>query len=162
MLASTIKVRMRADLLWSDKTSEKIDKGNLLHEALKRVKYAGDETQVVRRMRAEGLVEEAGEAELLQEIKQVVYHADMQVYFAKSLKVINERAVLKNGEPMHIPDRVVVGANGATIIDYKTGNEMPKYKEQVNTYAKLLAEVGLTVIRKVIFYTATQKAEVWQ
>lgn len=162
LLASTIKVRMRADLLWSEATQGRIDKGNLLHEALKRVKYAGDETQVVRRMKAEGWVEEDNEAELLEQIKQVVYHADMQDYFAKGLKVINERAVLKQGEKMHIPDRVVVGADGATIIDYKTGNELPKYNEQVNTYAKLLAEVRLTVNKKVIFYTATQKAEVWQ
>lgn len=158
LLASTIKVRMRADLLWSDETSGKIDKGNLLHEALKRVKYAGDEHQVVRNMRAEGWVEEADEAALLESVKQVIYHADMQAYYKRGLKVINERAVLKQGEKMHIPDRVVINKDGATIIDYKTGNPRPEHNAQLSTYARLLTEVGITVTKKILFYTAEQKA----
>jgi ATP-dependent exoDNAse (exonuclease V) beta subunit len=162
LLASSIKTRMRANLLWSEETKGYIDKGNLLHEALKRIKYEGDERQVVRNMRAEGWVEENDESRLLAEIKQVVYHPDMNVYFKPGLTVVNERAVLKRNEKMHFPDRVVLTTGGATVIDYKTGNPRPEHAQQLNTYAKLLAEAGIDVAAKIIFYTVAQKAEVVQ
>jgi CRISPR/Cas system-associated exonuclease Cas4 (RecB family) len=47
------------------------------------------------------------------------------------------------------------------VIDYKTGNERPECKQQVNEYAALLQQAGISVSGKILFYTQTQKAEVW-
>jgi CRISPR/Cas system-associated exonuclease Cas4 (RecB family) len=74
--------------------------------------------------------------------------------------VINERKLLKCGEHIRIPDRLVMVDGCVTIIDYKTGSEMQKHKEQLNAYATLLNEAGIPVVEKVLIYTETMKKEV--
>ena len=60
---------------------------------------------------------------------------------------------------MRIPDRLVLNANGLTIIDYKTGKPDAKHRQQLNEYASLLQEAGLSVHAKFLFYTTTKQKE---
>ncbi len=159
-LSSAIKIRIRADLLWSDETTGRIDEGKLLHEALKQVKYEGDEEMVLKRMLAEGIISEAQFIGLQTKLENVVKHKELNRFFKKGLSIINERPLLKNNEKVRIPDRVILQNDEAIIIDYKAGKERAEYKQQLNDYAKLLEEAGLTVKEKIIFYMASQKMEV--
>ncbi len=160
ILSSAIKVRMRADLLWNDETTGKIDEGKLLHEALKQVKYEGDEEKVLKRMLTVGIVTEEQQARLKGQLKIVIEHKDLNRFFKKGLTIINERPLLKESDRVRIPDRVILQEGEATIIDYKAGKERAEHKQQLNDYAKLLAEAGVKVKEKIVFYIATQKAEV--
>jgi ATP-dependent exoDNAse (exonuclease V) beta subunit len=153
-------VRIKADLLWSDETTGRIDEGKLLHEALKRIKYEGDEENVIQEMMAEGVLSEETGKKVSAQIKTVIANKDLNPFFKKGLAVINERALLKSDEKTRIPDRVVLQNGEATIIDYKTGKESPKHREQLADYGRLLQESGVKVKQKLLFYTATQKAEV--
>lgn len=158
-LASSIKIKMKADLLWSDKSSGKIDAGNLLHEALKQIKYEGDEETLVMKMKAQGLLNEAEKTELLEKLKRVIYHKDIHPFFKKGIRVITERPLLKAGEKIKIPDRVMVTNGEATILDYKTGKEKPEHKQQLKEYALLLQDAGIIVKESILFYTTEQKTE---
>jgi hypothetical protein len=52
--SSAIKVKVQADLLWSDATTGKIDAGNLLHDLLAPSEtYVGDEEAVIRKLKAD-------------------------------------------------------------------------------------------------------------
>jgi len=160
LLASAIKVKMKADLLWSDAATGKIDAGNLLHEALKQVKYEGDEEVVLNRMKAEGLLDEEEKNELQAKLKQVIYHKELNAFFKRDVKVITERPLLKQNEKTRIPDRVILKDGEAFILDYKTGKRKPEHQQQLKDYAKWLEEAGVTVREKILFYTAEQNKEV--
>jgi ATP-dependent exoDNAse (exonuclease V) beta subunit len=160
LLASAIKVKMKADLLWSDAATGKIDAGNLLHEALKQVKYEGDEEVVLNRMKAEGLLNEEEKNELQAKLKEVIYHKELNAFFNRDVKVITERPLLKQNEKTRIPDRVILENGEAFILDYKTGKRKPEHKQQLKDYAKWLEEAGITVREKILFYTAEQNKEV--
>jgi ATP-dependent exoDNAse (exonuclease V) beta subunit len=159
ILSSAIKIRMKADLLWSDETTGRIDEGKLLHEALKQVRFEGDEENVLQRLQAEGVLDEAALSKLRKQLKAIIAHKDINPFFKKDLLVINERALLKLGEKNRIPDRVILQNGEAIIIDYKTGKENQTHRKQLMDYAKLLEETGIKVKQKILFYTATQKAE---
>jgi CRISPR/Cas system-associated exonuclease Cas4 (RecB family) len=147
-------------LLWSDETVAKVDEGKMLHEALKQVKYEGDEENMLRRMLAQGVLGQEGIDKLRKKLRKVIAHKDLNRFFAKGLTVINERALLKDNERNHIPDRVVMQNGAAIIIDYKTGKEEQKHRQQLKDYARLLEEAGIKVKEKILFYTGTDKAEV--
>ncbi len=158
LLASNIKIRMRVDLLWNDKSKEKIDEGNLLHEALKRIQKAGDEKTVLRALLAEGVIEETDVPNLSEQLKAILQHPDLKKYFDGTATVLNERQLLKKNEKIRIPDRVILFEDGATVLDYKTGNERAEYQQQLRDYAQWLEEAGIKVKEKILFYTQTQKA----
>ncbi len=160
LLASTIKVRMKADLLWSEDTTQSIDAGKVLHEALKQVKYEGDEVLIANRMKAAGLVNDIEKEELLDKLKAVVYNPAINTFFKKDYKVVTERPLLKQGDRLRIPDRVVIKDGEAVIIDYKTGAPELQHQKQLKDYARWLDEAGLKVKEKIIFYTAEQRREV--
>ena len=160
LLASSIKVKMKADLLWSNAATGKIDAGNLLHEALKQVKYEGDEETVLNKMKADGLLNEEEQIELQQKMKSVIYHADINSFFKRDYKVITERPLLKSNEKIRIPDRVVFKNGEAIVLDYKTGKQKPEHQKQLHDYANWLQEAGVKVNQKILFYTTEQKVEV--
>lgn len=161
LLASAIKVKVKAEALWSDEANAKVDKGRLLHQALKQIRYTGDEVKVAKALVADGSLLETEQEEFLVLLQSVIHHPQLNEYFLKDVTVVNERALLQKGEKMRIPDRVVFANDSAVVIDYKTGNERTEYKQQVNEYAALLQQAGISVSRKILFYTQTQKAEVW-
>ncbi|HLP51353.1 MAG TPA: Dna2/Cas4 domain-containing protein, partial [Chitinophagales bacterium] len=160
LLASAIKVKMKAEALWSKDATGKIDAGNLLHEALKQIRYEGDEITVVNKMNAAGLLTGDKANELLEQLKEVIYHPGMNNLFKAGLQVIAERPLLKQGERIRIPDRVVLQNDEATIVEYKTGAYDTAHKGQLNKYAHWLEEAGVKVKEKIIFYTADKKMEV--
>ncbi len=157
LLASSIQIKMQADLLWSDEATGKIDSGRILHEALKQVHHTGDEEIVVRKMVANGSISEEESLQLMERIKAVIHHPEMKQYFERGVRVINERALLKKNEKTKIPDRVVISEAGASLIDYKTGNVLDKHQEQLMEYAKWLEEAGVSVKEKILFYTKTNE-----
>ncbi len=64
----------------------------------------------------------------------------------------NERDIItKNGSTLR-PDRVVIKENKATIIDYKTGKRDIRYKDQIDSYADALEEMGYAIENKIIIY----------
>ena len=156
LLASAIKVKMKADLLWSDAATGKIDAGNLLHEALKQVKYEGDEEVVVNKMKAEGLLNDEEGNEMQAKLKEVIYNTELNAFFKKEFKVITERPLLKQNEKTRIPDRVILKNGEAFILDYKTGKRKPEHQQQLKDYAKWLEEAGVKVNEKILFYTQEQ------
>jgi CRISPR/Cas system-associated exonuclease Cas4 (RecB family) len=60
-----------------------------------------------------------------------------------------------------IPDRLLLSGNEATIIDYKTGAELPKHKLQLDAYAQALQEMGYDVVKKVLLYTDKMNEVTW-
>ena len=88
-------------------------------------------------------------------IESILYHPELKTYFSNTYEALNERSILlpdHKGFSQKRPDRIVVNDVAVVIIDYKTGERMPKHRRQLDDYAKLLRAAGFEVEAKVLVY----------
>jgi CRISPR/Cas system-associated exonuclease Cas4 (RecB family) len=76
----------------------------------------------------------------------------LEEWFSGNYEVLNEREIIAKGQ-VHIPDRVMIKNNDATIIDYKRDKQDPKHHHQIKEYAELLEKMGYQDIRMYLIYT---------
>ncbi|WP_046743358.1 UvrD-helicase domain-containing protein [Kordia zhangzhouensis] len=140
-------------LLWDTSQEEAIEKGNLIHDVLAEIKYPSDIDFVLDEYLSKGVIDEEQRTKLSNNIHLVVQHPEIAPFFDQENTVYNEKDIIsKNGKILR-PDRIVVNANGETIIiDYKTGMHNPYYVEQIYEYADTLSEMGFLVTQKIILY----------
>lgn len=81
-------------------------------------------------------------------------------WFAPDLEIFSEHDILIPDAPIQRPDRVVTDGKRIIVVDYKFGEiEMPKYKQQVLSYAKLLQQMGYNDIEAYLWYVSKRKVE---
>ncbi len=119
--------------------------GNLKHLVLESIRTAGDLDRSVKRLVIAGRLSEPQALEILTDLREALARSESSEWFAPGLRVITERPIIRKGEKLQRPDRVVVdAANNAIVIDYKFGSEVrPRYKSQVKRYVDLLRQSGL-------------------
>ena len=147
-----ISIITRAGLLWDSNQQTAIEKGNLVHELFSRINSEKDIQQVLLKAREEGTLKDQDEVEIEQLIKEVVQHPELQAYFAEGVINYNERDLILGTGKMVRPDRLNFKGNAVSIIDYKTGSEDPKHKEQITMYATVLEEMGYEIEKKLLVY----------
>lgn len=151
-----IHIRKNVQLLWSDEVTEKINRGNLIHEILKRVKYSTELSKVINKMYHEGLINENEKTELGKEINSLIRLHSLNRYFEPPYKIINERRLISGGK-IKIPDRVVVHGRQAVVIEYKTGEEKNEHALQLKDYGSELSKFGFDEVKMILVYTEQQK-----
>ena len=71
-------------------------------------------------------------------------------WFSKEYEVYRECEIIASDGSVHRPDRVVAKDGEAVVIDYKFGEYRPRdprYVRQVNSYMKLLSDMGFRNVR---------------
>jgi RecB family exonuclease len=102
----------------------------------------------------EGLITEESKEEFTATVTSIVKHAELSEFFEEGNQVFNEKMIISEKLSNSIPDRVVVNKRGeAFLLDYKTGKEQNKHKEQLMRYEQALQEMGYDVKKKVLLYT---------
>lgn len=128
-----------------DGSEEEIDpraEGTLKHRILQMVNVPDDLDKALLRMKTEGLVSDAQVEEWGRMLKEAIESVADRGWFARDVRVFNERPVLMGGRKK-VPDRFVVSPEGdAVIIDYKFGEDEEKYEDQIQGYAALLRAMG--------------------
>ena len=91
---------------------------------------------------------------LLQNVKDIVNHPDLSLYYSSEVTIYNEKEIITSNGKIIIPDRLVVFEDQTSvIIDYKTGVFNDKHKLQLMNYAKVIEEMGYKVTKKLLVYT---------
>jgi len=104
-----------------------------------------------------GIISKSEKETIEKLIINIVEHPLLQHCFSIENEIITERTILSSEGKFHIPDRIETTPGGeTTIIDYKTGDKSPAHTTQVNTYEKLLTEMGYIVTQKLLVYTNDQ------
>jgi ATP-dependent exoDNAse (exonuclease V) beta subunit len=147
-----LTIRKNSELLWSAESTKKIDRGNLVHSILKRIKYIGDVATQIGKMVNEGLIGQDDRIDLEKEILALLQQETLLPYFNAAYKVINERPLLSS-KSMKIPDRVVVNGNKAVVIDYKTGTQRTHDKKQLDEYKLEVKKFGFEEVKAFLVYT---------
>ena len=154
----SIKMRAAAPSIWNTNMAEvKKDYGNVVHTALAKVKVPEDVDVSLTAMCAEGLITVEEKDVLKITLTTILNLPKLKPLFAKGLIVKNEAEIVTSSGELYRPDRVVIDGKKAVIIDYKTGEERKKHKEQIIGYSDLLSEMGYIVTDRLLVYIESEK-----
>lgn len=147
-----ISIVTRSGLLWNSKQQSAIEKGHLVHELFAGIHFEGDVEDVLRNAREKGYFQDQEESEIRAIIQQVIEHPELKQFFSKEAKSFTERDLLSASGEILRPDRLNFVGKKVSIIDYKTGVEDQKHREQILKYDLVLDDMGFEVDKKLLVY----------
>ncbi|OYQ43903.1 UvrD-helicase domain-containing protein [Flavobacterium aurantiibacter] len=154
---NAIKIADRAALLWGSAAEKALATGILLHELLAEVKQQEDVQNVIEKAVQSGKLTTDELAPISVQMQKIVAHPDLSEFFSRDVKTITEQAILSAHAPILKPDRVsFLNKNQVALLDYKTGSKRGEHAKQLDSYAAVLQEMGLEVVKKALVYTSEE------
>ncbi len=147
-----ISIITRSGLMWNSRQQEAIEKGQLIHDLFALINTEADVNRVLQNAKEGGLFSSEEEGDLKKSILEVTGHPDLREFFAEGVVNINERDIILADGTLLRPDRLVLNNNVVHIIDYKTGAENVKHREQIIHYADVLEGMDYVVEKKLLVY----------
>ena len=111
-----LSVLTKNGYLWDTNQEEAIEKGNLIHLALSKIKYKNDVDIALQELFFDGVLNKEQEDQLKPLIKKVINTPALTQYFEETKEVFNEKPIITASGEIIIPDRVIIEKNNATII----------------------------------------------
>ncbi|MFB9055533.1 UvrD-helicase domain-containing protein [Mariniflexile ostreae] len=149
-----IKVVTNAGYLWDSVQQEAIEKGNLIHDIMARIETREDVEDVLLNFIRSGKINNTQSKALHILIHKIIEHPSLIPYYQSNATIYNEQDIITKEGLIFRPDRIVINSEKeAVIIDYKTGLETLKHKNQLLTYQALLEDMSFKVIKKILVYT---------
>lgn len=148
-----IKVVTKSGLLWDTAQQEAIEKGNLIHNILSQIKTNTDIDFVISDFFQKSLINKEQSLILKDTVTNITTHPKLKDFYTSKFTVYNEQDIITKEGLILRPDRVVLNVqNEAIIIDYKTGVEDKKHKQQLLLYQDVLESMGIKVKSKILVY----------
>jgi CRISPR/Cas system-associated exonuclease Cas4 (RecB family) len=95
---------------------------------------------------------------MVAELSELLRDPEVKSWFDGTFRVVNERNILTGANGIKRPDRIMIGADGVVVVDYKSGDvEADTYKYQLRSYIRELKNCGFTNVSGYIWYTKTNK-----
>ena len=151
--ARNIKVVTKSGFLWDTNQKEAIEKGNLIHNIMSEVYTISDVDDVIESFIENSIITQEQATELRPTVFQIINHPKLERYYNYNDTVYNEHDIISKNGVFLRPDRVNINAkNEAIIIDYKTGVEDKKHKQQLQLYQDVLEDMDIHVKKKLLIY----------
>ncbi len=148
-------VSLQAHKNWDiDDKTQSLKWGNLIHFVLAQIITAEDVGTVIEKLEAEGIIKPEEKETILSVLNPFLSHPDVAQYFLPGLNIKAEPEILLPNGKTFRPDRIVLGDNQTTVIDFKTGKPEENQREQVRFYMKLMDEMGYQKIKGILLYIA--------
>ncbi|WP_395045191.1 UvrD-helicase domain-containing protein [Flavobacterium sp.] len=148
-----IKIAQRESIMWNTKQQNAIEYGNTIHEILAFVKTKSDIELAITKAIENGLIVSNQKQEVHNTILEIVNHIELTDYFSAENKVMNEQAIIQKEGNAVKPDRMSISNDKKVfLLDYKTGQYLPKHKTQLENYQKTIEEMGFQVQKKSLIY----------
>ncbi len=139
--------------LWDTEQELAIEKGNLIHDIISKIKTEADINFVLNDAYNDGLIHQEQKNALTTAISAIVNHPKLREHYTNDVLIYNERDIISSTGTIIRPDRLVIDKNNiATIIDYKTGAFDKKHEQQLITYADIIETMSLKVDNKILVY----------
>ena len=132
-------------------TRQKINYGILMHKLLGRINSLADVPLAIRAIQFETGLSKTQKEELEAQLKALLSTEQAKKWFSEEWLVRNEWPIL-SGEYEYRPDRVMIKGKKAVVIDYKTGVQKERDKQQVEGYKKLLGAMGYEGVEGYLWY----------
>ena len=147
-----LNILTNAGYLWDTAQEKAIEKGNLIHLVMSHIKTENDIEFVFEHLIGSGKLNQNQANELKLIVNAIVNHIQLKQYFQPNLLIYNEKDIITAQGEIVRPDRIIIDKNKAVILDYKTGAEDQKHKEQLNKYQKALEDMSFEVVKKILVY----------
>lgn len=147
-----VKISIDAPLNWVDGESQQTAYGKTVHYVMSQVVSSENGESVLKNNLSRGTITNEQHEALLPVVKGLTTDPVLNNYYKSGLQVLNEDEILIPGGATARPDRVVLDGDKTHIIDYKTGEAMPKHQEQLNSYRDLLTQMGYPNGDNVLIY----------
>ena len=139
-----------------------MNKGTLYHQVFSLIERKEDVPGVIEKMRAEGLLATKKQADEILTFVTTALQQEKEVakWFDGTYELYNEHNILIRSDghaKMFRPDRVMVAADHAVVVDYKFGSEKEEYKDQVEMYANNLAKLLNKPVKGYLWYVTLEK-----
>jgi ATP-dependent exoDNAse (exonuclease V) beta subunit len=148
-----IKIAQREALMWGTHQQEAIEYGNVIHEILSFVKTKNDIELAITKSIENGLITFGQKETVLNTIREIVNHSELEICFAEGNEVLNEQTIIQKQGKTIKPDRMVLTKNKEVLLlDYKTGTHNVKYQQQLENYQTAIELMGYKVTKKALIY----------
>ena len=147
-----ISIVTRAGSLWDSHQKQAIEKGQLIHDLFARINSHLDVEPVLKSSLENGIFGREEEQEIEKILKDVTTHPELKTYFEAGVENFNERDIISGSGEILRPDRINFNGKRAVLIDYKTGAENQKHKDQITFYGNILSDMEFFVEKKLLVY----------
>ena len=148
-----LSIITKAGLLWNTQQEVAIERGNLVHLVLSKIRTIQDVDFAFNDLLVSGDITKDAITELKALVLTVINHPQLKSYFKDDFKIYNERDIITSSGQLLRPDRLNITTNNeAIIIDYKTGDSKPYHATQLNDYEVDLNQMNLNVTHKLLVY----------
>lgn len=139
------KIVTKGGALWDTNQESAIQKGNLYHFILSKIKYLTDVNDAIDDSFFNGIITNNEKEYLQVKLQEIVNHPELKDYYSDVNTIYNEQAIFTTNNVVK-PDRIIISPiNEVTIIDYKTGSFYSDYSNQLKKYAHALTEMGYKI-----------------
>jgi len=151
--AHKINIVTTSGRLWDTKRAEAIERGNLIHLILSKIKTTQDLNTAFETLKYSGEITDDNESELLEATIKVIEHPKLNIYYSDIYTIYNECDIITPNGDILRPDRLNITTNNeVVIIDYKTGDPEIYHAEQLTYYETILLQMKYTVVKKLLIY----------
>lgn len=148
-----IKIAQRESVMWNTHQQKAIEYGNILHEILSYIKTTDDIELALTKSIENGLIVSSDKEIISKTIDEIVNHQELEIFFSKEHRILNEKTIIQKEGSVVKPDRMVLSnSNEVYLLDYKTGIHQPKYKAQLENYQFAIEKMGFKVSKKTLVY----------
>jgi ATP-dependent helicase/nuclease subunit A len=137
----------------TDITTKPLSYGKVMHEIFSNITTIDDVENAIEKIFIEGKIKLREKASIHNEVTEIFKDPRIRSWFSNNYKVITEKDIILPDGSVRRPDRVLIKADSAIIIDYKFGiGERNEYLTQIREYALYLKEMGYNNIESFIWY----------
>ena len=127
--------------------------GTLMHEVLSRIHTRDDIPTAVENYRRAGVINRNEAEELALRLNKFLSNPKVASWYDGSARVLNEVEIIFGKGLARRPDRVMITADKAIVVDYKFGEIQDKrYQTQVRNYMRLIRRMGFEKVEGYLWY----------
>jgi len=157
---NNLKVRYDAEDLFDKKERSQLNYGKFMHEVLSNIYSLDDIDNQIEKLFFEGKLDKSESDALKKKLNDFLDKEPMKDWFSNRWTVKNESPILKPGNEVDIPDRIMISDKNAVVIDFKFGKENKKYKSQVEGYKTDLKTMGYDTKGYLVYFENDKIVEV--
>ncbi len=149
----TLQIATNKSSIWDTQKEKAIQKGNLIHGLLSKIKQASDIDNSLKLAIDQGEISQEQSDILKDLIENLLKHPNLYKYYTEEAEAENEIEIFTKDNQSLRPDRInFISKKTVSIIDYKTGAKSSEHIKQINTYENTLLEMGFHIKEKLIAY----------